>query len=1289
MRKSAWAGVGFLLAGGTVWSQTYVISTVAGGGVPFTPAPGASVGLASPVGVAADVFGNVYFSSGNLVFKVDGSGNLTRVAGNGRAGYSGDSGPATAAELNLPQGVAVDGSGTLYIADTGNNLVRKVTADGVIATVAGKVVNGSPSAGYSGDGGPATAAQLNSPQGVAADGFGNLFISDSKNSVIREVAAGVIATVAGNGTSGFSGDGGPPTSAQLNNPAGIAVDAAGRLYIADSGNSAIRLVPIANSRVSVGNITTVAGVGGVPGYFGDGQRATIAQLNAPSGVAVDLAGNLYISDTGNNAIRKVGSDGTIETVAGNGIAGFKGDGGPAANAQLWSPWGLATDTTGDVFIADHYNYRLREIAADGTISTLAGNGADDYRGDGGPATSSQLVLPKAVAVDTSGNLYIADTFGNTVREVTPNGTIKTVAGTGLSGYAGDNGLATAALLKLPQGVVVDSSGNVYIADTGNQVVREVTIATGDIATFAGNGTLSYSGDGGAPTSAELASPCGLALDSAGNLYIADLANNVIREVSQAIIATVAGAYNAGYYGDGSVATSALLNSPTGEAVDAAGNLYIADSYNHVIRKVDSSGNISTVAGNNTAGYSGDGAAATSAQLFLPTGVAVDSSGNLFIADSGNNVIREVNVAAGTITTVGGNHAAGAGYSGDGGAATSAQLNGPTGVAVDSAGNVYVADANNNVIRLLSPASHAALGVTVTHSGFFQPGQTNATYTVTVGNATGAGTTSGTVTVTANLSTGLTLGSMSGAGWSCSGNACTRSDALAAGSNYATITVTVTVAAGAASPAGIQVAVSGGGSAGASGSDAAAILGMPSAPVAVAPANGVGGVSTAPVLSWGSSGATSYEVYFGTSPTPPLIETTAATSYSPGLLSGGTTYYWEIAAQNSLGTASSPVWSFTTGFSVGGLQFVPVTPCRVADTRAAAGPFGGPTLAGGSTRSFAIPQGVCGIPSTAQAYSLNVTAVPAGPLPYLTLWPTGLEQPVVSTLNSTDGSLAANAAIVPAGSGGAVSVFVAGQSDVILDIDGYFTAGGGSSFYTVTPCRVADTRLPAGPLGGPSILAGQSRDFPIRSGPCGFPAGADPGAYSLNVTAVPDLDFLGYLTTWATGQPQPLVSTLNSWTGTVVANAAIVPAGSNGSISVYVTDPADVILDLNGYFGQPGSEGALSFYPLAPCRAVDTRSGPILGAGTTNTFALPASGCHVPAAAAAYALNVTVVPQGALSYLTLWPAGSAQPLVSTLNALNGNVTANAAIVPAGTGGAISVYVTDPTHVIIDINGYFAP
>ena len=473
-------------------------------------------------------------------------------------------------------------------------------------------------------------------------------------------------------------------------------------------------------------------------------------------------------------------------------------------------------------------------------------------------------------------------------------------------------------------------------------------------------------------------------------------------------------------------------------------------------------------------------------------------------------------------------------------------------------------------------------------------------------------------------------------------------------------------------------------------------GPPAAPSLSSPGNGVTGVLVAPALTWNAaSGAASYDVYFGTLSSPPMVTNTTATSYSPGPLNSGSIYYWRIVARNTVGTTSSATWSFTTGAPVSGLQFVPVPPCRVADTRNPSGAFGGPTPGANSSKSFVIPQSGCGVPATAQAYSLNVTVVPQGPLSFLTLWPTGQARPLVSTLNSFGGIVVANAAIVPAGTGGAVSVYVTNSADVILDINGYFDSPGANSFsfYPVTPCRVADTRGAAGTFGGPSPGPGETRDFPIPLGPC--PIAGTPAGYSLNVTVVPTGQRLSYLTAWPTGQGRPNVSTLNSWTGKVVANAAIVPAGTNASVSVFVTEPTAVILDIDGYFALPGGPGALSFYPVTPCRVADTRTaagpfgGPILDANTSRSFAIAASNCYVPTTAAAYAVNVTVVPQGVLSYLTAWPTGTARPQVSTLNSFDGAVVANAAIVPAGASGAISVFATNSTDVILDINGYFAP
>jgi hypothetical protein len=368
----------------------------------------------------------------------------------------------------------------------------------------------------------------------------------------------------------------------------------------------------------------------------------------------------------------------------------------------------------------------------------------------------------------------------------------------------------------------------------------------------------------------------------------------------------------------------------------------------------------------------------------------------------------------------------------------------------------------------------------------------------------------------------------------------------------------------------------------------------------------------------------------------------------------------------------------------GLQFVPVTPCRVVDTRNPTGAFGGPQLAAGAIREFDIPNGACGIPANAAAYSLNVTVVPEKFLGYLTIWPTGQTQPLVSTLNS-DGRVKATAAITPAGTNGGVSIYVTDLTHVILDINGYFVPAGTPSslaFYTIPPCRVADTRNATGTFGGPSLAGGSNRAFPIWSGSCNIPSSAQ--AYSLNVTAVPHSE-LGYLTIWPTLTPKPLVSTLNSNTGVVTANAAIVPVGVDGQVSIFVTDDADVVLDVNGYFAPPSSSG-MSLFTTMPCRILDTRL-------TTGAFdgVLPVevatSPCSLPSAAQAYVFNATVVPSGPLGYLTLWPDAQAQPPVSTLNAQDGVDTSNMAIVPSN-NGRVDVFSSSFTQLILDAATYFA-
>ncbi|MGA8735768.1 MAG: hypothetical protein WB558_17760, partial [Terriglobales bacterium] len=590
-----------------------------------------------------------------------------------------------------------------------------------------------------------------------------------------KVSGGNISTVAGNPAAqtspcGFAGDGGPATSAQLDEPEGVFVDGSGNIFIADTDNSVIREVTSAN-----GNIQTVVGVyydyasNGVCNYSGDGGSATAAYLCLPAGVFVDASQNISIADTENVVVREVTS-GNIATVAGDNAlgAGYSGDGGAATSAQLNYPNEIFVDGSGDIFIADTENSVIREVTG-GTIQTVVGNNTLAYSGDGGLAVNAELDAPGGVFADGSGNVFIADSVNNVVREVVAaSGDIQTVAGTGVAGYSGDGGAATSAELDSPQGVFVDGSGNIFIADTNNSVIREVTAATGNIVTVVGNGTAGYTGDGGAATSAELSGPFGIFIDTSENIYIADTGNSVVRGVaaSSGIINTVAGSMTscpqpAAACGDGGIATSAQLNSPAGVFVDVAGNIFIADTFDFRIREVTATtGLIATVAGTGGRGYAGDGAAATSALLDTPYGLFVDSSEDIFIADTDNAVIREVVAASGFIQTVAGIPATATGtptpgFSGDGGQSTSAQLNSPSALFGNVSGNLWVADTDNARIRALVPT----IFVTVTPNpvnvavngqqqfGAAVTGTGNTSVTWQVNGVVGGNATAGTISTT--------------------------------------------------------------------------------------------------------------------------------------------------------------------------------------------------------------------------------------------------------------------------------------------------------------------------------------------------------------------------------------------------------------------------------------------------------------------------------------------------------------------------------------------------------------
>ncbi|MFN2507209.1 MAG: hypothetical protein ABR589_00360 [Chthoniobacterales bacterium] len=630
-----------------------IITTVAGNGANSDYSgeggPATKAGFRQPESVALDSAGNMYIGSdyGHRVCKVDTSGTIITVAGTGTYGFSGDDGPATKANAKLsPGGVAVDSAGNLYISDGGTR-VRRVDPAGIITTYAGDG-SGLP---YSGEGGPATNASI-SPAQLAIDARDDLLIAAFGDNRILKVdhLTGIIITVAGTGGVGsFSGDGGPARSATLDSPNAVTTDSDGNIYIADTGNFRIRKINRA------GVISTVAG-NGSRGYSGDGGPATSASFGLSLGVAVDKAGNLYIAagdasgshnEPGDNRVRKVDTSGIITTVAGVGPATFAGcftgDGGPATKGALFFPTGITGDPDGNLYIADEGLNRIRKVDVAGVITTIGGNGDRKHSGDGGPAKSASFWSVWGVALDSVGNIYASEVLTGTVRKINTAGTVTAFAGNAdlppNDLIVGDGLPATLASLHGPHGLAVDSEDNVYIADSIHHRIRKVD-KSGIITTVAGAGIEGYGGDGGPATAAQLFAPSDVAFDDKGNLYIADTYNYRIRKVDTAgNISTVAG--NGGdVSGDGGPATSAGIAPPEFVLPDNKGNFYITSGDTRV-RKVDAAGIITTVAGSDKNAFAGDGGPAAKAKFTVTLGMHIDPAGNLFIADADSNRIRKI------------------------------------------------------------------------------------------------------------------------------------------------------------------------------------------------------------------------------------------------------------------------------------------------------------------------------------------------------------------------------------------------------------------------------------------------------------------------------------------------------------------------------------------------------------------------------------------------------------------------------------------------------------------------
>jgi hypothetical protein len=791
------------------------ISSVAGG---YPPGPNAATSVGQrPASVATVTLGGHSYTyvadpTHDVVTRIDdGTGQQQVIAGTGTPGFSGDGGLATSAQLDNPQSVAVDPGGNVAIADGGDRIrfvaAFSATEFGQSMTVGDiYTIVGNGTAGYTGDTGPATSAEMNNGPGffgipgggLAFDGAGNLAIADSLNNVVRMVenagvhthfnqsmTAGDIYTIAGTGTAcspstAACGDGGAASSAKLNEPLGVAFDATEDLAVADTEDQRVRFVvqgasTFGGTPVTVNDIYTVAGTGSTgSGCTGVNLPATSLALSLPIGISFTPSGGIVVGDTNDACVRFVSNTSTgyictpiaagdMCTIAGDGTFGFVGDGGTANAAELRGPQGASVGTDG-LAIADTQNSRVRFVPTAsgslfggfktaGDIYTVAGNGSTGFSGDGLPATGTELSTPTGVAVAPQGGFAIGD-FGNSRIRFVPSasgtafgqavtgGDMYTVAGNGSFGPSGDGGPATSAQLSQAEGARFDANGDLVIADRFNHKVRFVPAASGtyfgqamtanDIYTIAGDGTGAFGGDGGPGPAAELQEPSGVFADSSGNVVIADTKNFRVRYVpassgtffGQAMTAgdiyTIAGSATQGFAGDGGAATSAEFQDPQDVVENGSGDLFIADGSNNRVRFIPASSgtffgqamtanDIYTIAGNGTAGSTGDGDAPTAAELNFPEGLAADAIGDVAIAEGSGQRVRFIparngvyfgpSMTAGDIYTIAGNGTQGS--AGDGGVATSAEFDFPDGVAFDPTGDVLIADSGNNRIRMVS------------------------------------------------------------------------------------------------------------------------------------------------------------------------------------------------------------------------------------------------------------------------------------------------------------------------------------------------------------------------------------------------------------------------------------------------------------------------------------------------------------------------------------------------------------------------------------------------------------
>jgi serine/threonine protein kinase, bacterial len=625
---------------------------------------------------------------------------------------------ATKTEISLVDGIAVDKKGNTYIAMRDNNIISRIDLQGNMTTYVG-----TGSSGFSGDGGKATEARLNVPAGLAFDKRGNLYIADRSNNRIRKVdTRGTITTIAGTGTAGFSGDGGPATQAQLNLPSGIALDGKGNIFISDRSNNRIRVID------SSGKIRTYAGSGN-DGFRGDNGPALRASIDRPFGIALDRKGNLYIADRRNSA---VDSQGMISTVVGTGQQDYNGDSEVARDTNLHLPFGVALNPDGTLLVIDRSHYRIRSIDLKrGSVKTIAGNGSKMFAGDGGPATGATLSFPHGIAVDKKDNVLISDKGNYRIRKITPDNIIHTIAGNGIRGNIGDDMPAMEASIYGATSLKLNNKEEMFILSPSGFVslIRKIDekgimrkfLETVNPKYLKSIANSKYKGKVQTGELAIITTFSDIAFDHKGNMFISDRLNHQIRKVdSKGNISTIAGTGESSHYGDGGPASEAAFRDPSALATDKEGNLYIGDSANNMVRKIDTNGIISTIAGNGNHKATGDGGPAVKAGIRNIDYLAVSPQGEVHIVGMNSNSVRKITKDGKIVTVAGTGYQ---GYFGDGGPATKAMLKSPVAIAFDSKGNLYITDMGNNRIRKVDTKGIISTFAGTGNFGWAQDGET--------------------------------------------------------------------------------------------------------------------------------------------------------------------------------------------------------------------------------------------------------------------------------------------------------------------------------------------------------------------------------------------------------------------------------------------------------------------------------------------------------------------------------------------------------------------------------------